>query len=438
MNRFPGLFIVVGLALAFALGIAVERYRFSQNPDGTVDKQTATAQGLEQIAAHRHPAYVCPMHAEIVAQEPGSCPVCGMDLVPIKHATHEDSADETAPVVNISPDVINNLGVRTATVERTTVIRRIEAPGFVQQIRKADTTRFTAPVDGTVAALHFDSEAWLESDAALFEFRSPAILEAQQKHLALLSAAAGETQEPADAENSDNPVHSQPPRTLDDSRRYLSRLGMGETDIEQLEYSGEPADRITFHSRHPGRVTDLKVSDGAQVKAGDRLFELQGLVRASVLANAFQRDAAWIHTGQPVEVRMPHVSGTVWPGVVNQGSVSINPNTQNIGVRLSFTAPVDTVKSAMYVVATVFGEVKKNALAVPREAVMRGQAQDTVVLALGEGRFKPVAVRTGIETDTEVEILEGLEEGDKVVVSAQFLIDSESSLQAGFRRLHRD
>jgi Cu(I)/Ag(I) efflux system membrane fusion protein len=442
MKSFSRFSILFGMTLAFALGIAVGHFNFSQDRQEQPGTDSTNDGQLEPLAGQTQATYVCPMHAEIVSHEQGSCPICGMDLVPVKAETrrHADTDDDS--VVSIAPEVINNLGVRTAPVERTTVIRRIEAPGFVQQIRKADTTRYTAPVDGTVEALLFDTQAWLESDAPLFEFRSPAILAAQQKHLALLSAGAeSATPETPEADQQDNDTDGtqpEPTLTLEESRRYLGRLGMNKAAIEVLEENGQAGDSITFHSRHPGRAMELQVKQGAQVKAGDRLFELQGLVRASVLANAFQRDAAWIRTGQPVEVRMPHQSGVVWPGVVNQGSVSINPNTQNIGVRLSFTAPVDKVKSAMYVVATIFGEVKKNVLAVPPEAVMRGQTQDTVVLALGDGRFKPVEVRTGIETDAQVEILEGLEAGDEVVVSAQFLIDSESSLQAGLRRLHRD
>jgi Cu(I)/Ag(I) efflux system membrane fusion protein len=132
---------------------------------------------------------------------------------------------------------------------------------------------------------------------------------------------------------------------------------------------------------------------------------------------------------------LPHVSGEVWTGVVNQGAVSIDPDSQNIGVRLSFSAPTQLLKSAMYVVATIHGDVREGVLAVPQEALIRTEAEDRVIVAQGGGRFKPVPVRVGIETGGQVEILGGLEEGDEVVVSAQFLIDSESSLQASFLRM---
>jgi Cu(I)/Ag(I) efflux system membrane fusion protein len=121
--------------------------------------------------------------------------------------------------------------------------------------------------------------------------------------------------------------------------------------------------------------------------------------------------------------------------VINQGAVSIDPSSQNIGVRLSFTAPAELLKSGMYAVATVFGDVRENVLTVPQQALIRTEAEDKVIVALGEGRFKPVPVQIGIETAEEAEIVDGLQEGDQVVNSAQFLLDSESSLQSGLLRM---
>jgi len=205
--------------------------------------------------------------------------------------------------------------------------------------------------------------------------------------------------------------------------------------IDQLEEFAEPSDKLTLYAHHAGKIMDLSVSEGDEVEAGDLLFRLGGQVRVNVLANAFQRDAAWIKTGQRVEIRMPHVSGVVWPGVVNQGVVSINPNSQNIGIALAFTAPFDKVKANLYVVGTIFGTAREDVLAVPSDAVIRTEGEERVIRVLGDGRFQPVSVSTGITAGGEVEITAGLEAGDEIVTRAQFLIDSESSLKAGFRRL---
>jgi len=224
--------------------------------------------------------------------------------------------------------------------------------------------------------------------------------------------------------------------TLEQSRDGLAQLGLTSDDIQKLEQQRAPSAVLTLYAPYAGEITRLQVAPGDSVKSGAILFELSGLARATVLASAFQRDAAWIQTGQPVEVRLPRVSSGTWPGIVNQGAVSLDVNSQNIGVRLSFTAPAHLLKSAMYVVATIQGDARSGALAVPQDAVIRTETGDRVVAALGGGRFQPVPVRTGIETGGQVEILSGLKEGQEVVVSAQFLIDSESSLQASFRRMN--
>ncbi len=374
------------------------------------------------------------MHPQVVSDKPGTCPICGMALVPVKQtgAEAEDAAD-AEPAVRIAPEVIDNLGVKTVTVTRTTLVRSIETPGFVQQIEPTGHTRVKAPFEARIAALHFKRGQWLEQGRPLVTLESAALRAAEEAHIALLDHAA-----PTDTKAPDSmPAmpEAQHAMTLQESRARLAGLGLSSEDIQRLEHKRAPSSKLTLYAPYAGMIANLKVAAGESVPSGTMLFELTGLARASVLANAFQRDAAWIQAGQPVEVKLPHVSGRGWPGVVNQAAVSIDPNSQNIGVRLSFTAPTRLIKSSMYVVATIHGDVRRGVLAIPQDALIRTEAEDRVIVALGNGRFKPVRVRPGIETGDQVEIVSGLKPGDKVVVSAQFLIDSESSLQASFRRM---
>ena len=313
-------------------------------------------------------------------------------------------------------------------------MRRIETPGFVQQIEPAQHVRVQAPFAAKVVALHAKPGQWLEAGKPLVTLESETLRTAEQAHIALLKESA-----PMQANSHDAmppaAVEADHGMTLEESRAQLARLGLTDDAVRELEQKRVASSKLTLYAPYPGRITNLQVTTGDSVKSGAMLFELSGMARASVLANAFQRDAAWIQTGQAVEVRLPHVSSQMWSGVVNQGAVSIDPSSQNIGVRLSFTAPAHLLKSAMYVVATIHGDARPGVLAVPQEALIRTESEDRVIVALGGGRFKPVPVRTGIETGGQVEILSGLKEGDEIVVSAQFLIDSESSLQASFRRM---
>ena len=454
MSSSLRILIILGLLASIAAGIVIERYVLSGDA-------SIAGVDIEHAKKHLDPTYVCPMHAEIVANEPGSCPICGMDLV-MRAAPEEDESDaDGRPVVSISPDVINNLGVKWVPVERGTLVRKIETPGFIQQIIKDKYTRYKAPAKGRMASFHAGKGQWLETGDPIVDIELDGLVAVQEKHLALLAAesSAGtdeaddsrevlqdsdaelpatenDQEEPADEAEAEAEAEAKTPRmTPDYTRALLLRAGMTEAQMAELESSGKTSPVITLYARHPGQVVEPRVAEGDHVEANAYLFSLGGLMRVSVIANAFQRDVSWIKSGQPVDIILPHDSQQVWKGVVSQGAVSINTTSQNIGVKLSFNAPKDKVKSGMYVVGNIYGQVRENTLVLPRDAVIYTQNEQRVIVALGEGRFKPVPVKLGISTDTQVEILDGLEEGDRVVVSAQFLIDSESSLQASFRRL---
>lgn len=431
MHRRTVLKWTISLAAAFATGAVVNRYGPSMR---RVLENKDVGPASERGQAQAKTIYTCPMHPQILSDKPGVCPICGMALVPVKPAGAPAADADSEPEVRIEPEVIDNLGVKVAPVTRTTLARRIETPGFVQQIDPGQHARVQMPFDGKVVALHAKPEQWLEQGKPLLTLESETLRLAERAHIALLKASTPVASEPHAVMSPDG-AEAEHGMTLKASREQLSHLGLSSDAIRQLEQKRTPSARLTLYAPYPGMIANLRVAVGDSVKSGAVLCEFSGLAHASVLANAFQRDAAWIQTGQPIEVRLPHVSSQVWSGVVNQAAVSIDPNSQNIGVRLSFDAPPYLLKSAMYVVATIYGDPHRGVLAVPQEALIRTESEDRVIVALGEGRFKPMRVRAGIETGDQVEILSGLKEGDKVVVSAQFLIDSESNLQASFRRL---
>jgi len=148
-----------------------------------------------------------------------------------------------------------------------------------------------------------------------------------------------------------------------------------------------------------------------------------------------QSQLLWMKSGDRTELRMHHLPGHVWKGTVAVDGVRQNAEHHTYGARLSFAMPEGSVRGDMYGEVRIFGAPKANVLAVPREALIRTEQGDRVVVALGDGRFQPVKVRAGLESDGRVEIVSGLKEGQNVVVSAQFLLDSESSMRAEFMRM---
>lgn len=441
--------IVLLLAVGAAVGVSLDRYLAATHAESVSNNETA----LEHAAKHLDPNYVCPMHSEIFSAEPGSCPICGMDLVAIRDTGVSDD-DSGYPEVRVPSSMINNMGVRVAEVERKTLVRTIETPGFIQQMTKASYSRFTAPASGKVVKFYFEKGQWHEKGDPLVDIALDDLVLVQEKHLELLGKKSVESsveveepdvkaedlaQQDADttaSKDSAEPSEAQQSEpTLDKTRALMKVAGMTDKQIEKLEQTGETSPLITLYASHAGEVKELRVAVGDEVKSRQLLFTLGGLMRVSVLANAFQRDASWVRAGQDVDIILPHDSQIPWKGKVSSGAVSINTNSQNIGVRLTFDAPDSVVKSGMYVVGNIYGQVRDDTLTVPRDAVIYSRDEKRVVLVLGRGRFKPVKVETGISNDREVEILSGLEEGDTIVVSAQFLIDSESSLQASYRRM---
>jgi Cu(I)/Ag(I) efflux system membrane fusion protein len=473
--------IVLLLSVGVVAGVSLDKY-LSSTQEGSQGNVLAVGNSvkesaLEHARKHLDPDYVCPMHSQILSNEPGSCPICGMDLVRIKKsqgsAGGED--DNKHPVVQVSSTMINNMGVRVAPVVRKTLVRQIETPGFIQRISKDKYTRYTAPAKGRVSRFYFSTDQWLKKGDPLLDIELDDLVLVQEKYLELLAeqspssdqlkAGASETTDGEAVEQTSTrstPVDTAPVEhipadnadtrqstdtatagndetdsglTLDKVHRLLLLAGMTEAQIKQLEQTKKTSPLITLYAEHEGEIKELRVAVGDDVKSKEMLFVLGGLMRVIVLANAFQRDASWVRAGQDVDIVLPHDSDKPFKGKVKSGAVTINTTSQNIGVELTFTAPAELVKSGMYVVGNIYGQVKKDALTLPRDAVIYSRNEKRVIVALGDGRFKPVVIHTGISNDNEIEVLSGLDEGDTVVVSAQFFIDSESSLQASYRRI---
>ncbi|HHJ36141.1 MAG TPA: HlyD family efflux transporter periplasmic adaptor subunit [Gammaproteobacteria bacterium] len=458
--------IVLLLTAGVIAGVSIDHYLASSQDEDISVSESA----IMHAKKHLDPDYVCPMHSQIVSGEKGTCPICGMDLVKIKTVESKvGDGDVSYPTVRVSSTMINNMGVRVAQVERKTLVRQIETPGFITKIQKLNFIRYKAPAKGRVVKLHFKQGQWLEPGDPLIDIELDDLVLVQEKHLELLAketeqkkskedesdegvsmaapaASSGNDESPGEANakageetlvESDEVVTEEQTvePTLKKTRLLMRAAGMTDEQIATLEETKVTSPVITLYAKFAGEVEILKVDAGDEVNSNALLFTLGGLMRVTVLANAFQRDASWIKPGQEVDIILPHDSNKPWKGRVSSGAVSININSQNIGVELTFNAPHSVVKTGMYVVGNVYGQVQKDTLTLPREAIIYSRGEKRVIVALGEGRFKPVVVETGISNDNEVEILEGIEEGDTVVVSAQFLIDSESSLQASYRRM---
>ncbi len=401
----------------------------------------------EHALKHADPTYVCPMHSQIRSNEPGSCPICGMTLVKVEpdpvaadgdgqvlYYRHPHNPTVTSPVprkdemgmdfvavyadpgnlVTISSSVEQNLGVRTARVERGQLTRRIDTVGVVEY-------------DGSsITHLHTRAEGWIEKTSlkavgdpvrkgqVLFELYSPTLETAQQEFLTAMERGG---------------------RLLDASRRRLAALGVGEKEIEELSRSGTVAPRIAIRAPHDGVVKELKVREGMYVTPMLELAALADFSRMWVIAEVFPQQAGWLSQGLPVEVRAKEQAELVVQGKVDYVYPEMAANTRTVTVRVQVPNADAGLLFNQYVEVRIFAAPREDVLFVPSEAVIRTGKESRVLLAYSGGRFESRIVTTGMESDGNIEILSGLSQGDSVVVSGQFLLDSEASFKASMTRM---
>lgn len=364
---------------------------------------------LEHAGKHANPKYVCPMHSSVIDDDPNAiCPICGMDLVLI-----ESGGD--VGVVNLTPNVINSLGVRTAKAKRRTLYRRIDSVGYIN-IDENNLRTMSLRTDGWLERLAVKTEGErVTKGQLLFEIYSPKLVNAQEEYMQAM-----------EHENA---------LLLTASRERLHSLGVSEEQVSELEESRKVEQLVKVFAPQSGIVTALRVREGMYVKPSQSVMDLADLSSVWLIVDVFERQADWVKVGQRAEATLPFKPGDSWEGKVEYVYPSLDAMTRSLKVRLRFDNVNEDLKPNMYADVKIYAKPKKKVLAIPKEAVIRTGTQTRVIVALGEGRFIPVQVNVGMETDTNIEITSGINEGDDVVTSSQFLIDSESSMKAGLARM---
>ena len=354
--------------------------------------------------------WVAPMDANYRREEPGKSPM-GMDLVPV----YADEASSEAGLVKINPTVENNLGVRTRQAELGLLNRDIDTVGYIG-FDEEKIYHIHTRVEGWVERLLVKAEGErVKKGQKLFEIYSPELVNAQEEFLTAL--------------------RSRNQLLIDASERRLKLLGVEPRQIERLKETQKIRQRIDYFAEHTGFLNALNVREGMFVKPATDVLSIGQLDTVWVIAEVFEQQSGWIKNGQNVDMTVSAMPGQSWNGKVDYIYPVLDANTRTLRVRVRFDNPDYLLKPNMYAQLQIHAASDQETVFIQREAVIRSGQMDRVVLSLGDGRYKSVVVKTGIESDSAVEILEGLQAGDMVVTSAQFLIDSESSLTAEFDRM---
>jgi len=419
------------------------------------DSVTETA--VEHSVKHLDAQYQCPMHPDIVKNKEGSCPICGMNLVLVEkekpkkskekkllywvapmdpnyrrdkpgkspmgmdlepvYEEYDDAQDseEKGAVVKISAAVENNLGVRTDEVKSGKLWRKIDTVGYVA-FDESKVSHIHLRVDGWIEKMAVESEGdRVKKGQRLFDLYSPKLVNAMEEYVQSL--------------------RSNNLRLISASREKLSSLGVSHKQIKKIKESRKVPQTISVYAPQDGIVAMLMVREGMYVKPANEVMKLADLSSAWVLAEVFESQSAWVEPGQLADVELSYIPGRTWEGKVDYVYPNLDAKNRTLKVRLRFDNPDEILKPNMYANVTIYGGAKLNVLSVPREALIRSGGTERLIIAKGNGRFAQRVVVAGMESGDYVEIKSGVSVGEKVVTSAQFLIDSEASLKASLARM---
>ena len=411
------------LIVSLGLGIVFERtgnlssrlanlYNKIINDDSIVENQVGSQPGNEK--KEKSVLYwVAPMDPNYRRDEPGKSPM-GMDLKPV-YESDDEAGENGKPIVTISPEVVNNLGVRTITAVRGTISKDIHTVGYLEY-NEERIDHIHTRTEGWIDKLTVRAEGErVKKGQPLFEIYSPPLVVAQEEYVHALK-------------NNNKTM-------IKRSHERLISLGISERQISRLDTELKASRNVVFYSPQTGVLTKLGVRNSMFVKPETQILSIASLDDIWLLAEVFERQANWVKVGQIAEAELPSMPGVIWKGNVEYIYPELDPVTRTLRVRLRFDNPEETLMPNMYAHVTIFGKEQKEVLNIPREALIRDAKQIRVIRALGEGRFQAQEIFTGIESDDKVEIISGLNEGDNIVVSSQFLLDSESSLKASIGRM---
>lgn len=369
-------------------------------------KQTVTA-----VAKEKTPLYwVNPMDPRDKRDAPAKDNM-GMDFIPV----YEEKQGGSPGTVTISPEIQQNLGVRLAKVEKLPIHQQIETVGYVgydEERLEAINSRMA----GWIRNLAIKNEGQqVTKGSFIYDLYAPDLVNAQHEYLLAL--------------NTTNPL------LLRAAEGKLKSLQVPADQIAALKRTRKVQETVRIYAPSSGYVSELKVREGQYVEPAAPLFNISTLKQVWVSAEVFERQAAQIKVGDPVTMTLDYAPGRSWQGRVDYLYPTLDASTRTLRVRLRFDNPDEFLKPNMFAKVSISTGKGEPRLVVPSEAVIRTGSQDRLVLALGDGNFKSVAVTLGPQFGDKVAIDEGVEAGDNIVSSAQFLLDSESAIDSDFQRM---
>jgi Cu(I)/Ag(I) efflux system membrane fusion protein len=352
--------------------------------------------------------YRNPMGLPDISYEPKKDSM-GMDYIPV----YENEAGDDSNVVKISLDKVQKLGVRTEPAAIRPLTRAIRATGTIQPDESRQTI-VTSRFDGWVQKLNIDKTgSAVKRGQVMLELVSPELQLAQQEYIRQKSIS---------------------PNRAEAAAQHLKTLGLSNSQISALDDLKHTTPAVPVMAPEDGQVVEKMAIEGARVAAGEPLYRLVDFSHVWAIAEVYEQDLPSVRIGQPAEIELDAYPGERLKGEVSFIYPTLTLSTRTAKVRVELDNPGGKLKAGMYAVVLLTADVSRaDVVSVPENAILDTGKRQAVLVERSEGRYEPREVKVGRRADGYAEIMEGLSAGDKVVVSANFLIDAESNLQAALR-----
>lgn len=367
---------------------------------------------IAQVSSSPAQQYTCPMHPHYIADDPdGTCPICGMDLVPAASSAGTTKGDGS---IAVAPQMLQTMGVRTAKVAPVKLGRQLRLFGTVQPDQRLESVA-ASRLEGWIKDLRITAVGdRVTKGDALYHIYSPDALSAQKDYLSALKIGNA--------------------ARISAARQRLLSFGIQKAVLEQIKTGRKVIEDIPVYAETSGIVSALGVREGDYMKPGSPILRLQSYDQVWVIADVPERDLPVIDVGQVGELLFASAPGSAQTAVVDYLYPTIDPATRTGKMRLIVDNNAGRLRPGAYadIIVDIDDAMR---LAVPTQAILRDSQGSHVIVALGGGRFAGRMVQIGVEARGYSEVLTGLLEGERVVANGQFLLDSEANLQAGLANL---
>ncbi|HFQ4980850.1 TPA: efflux RND transporter periplasmic adaptor subunit [Vibrio vulnificus] len=397
----------IALLVGGAVGFAANSYLSGH--DMSAMASTSSAQSSNE------PLYwVAPMDPNYKRDKPGKSPM-GMDLIPV-YAEDLAGANDKAGTVKIDPSVENNLGVKTDSVTLAKLSPRIETVGYIA-FDESKLWQTNVRVSGWVEKLYINAVGeQVKKGDVLFTLYSPELVKAQEELL--------------------NAKRTGRDGLVKGATERLLSLGVDREQINQVIRRGKASQTIEIKALANGVIASLNIREGGYLSPAQAVISAGPLNEVWVDAEVFERQAHWLTNGSQASMTLDALPGKAWQGEVDYVYPILDPKTRTLRMRLKFANPNGELKPNMFANITLQPVSDSEVLTVPKSSVIRSGGMTRVVLAEGEGKYRSARIETGREADDKVEVLQGLNQGDRIVTSAHFMLDSESSQSADLSRIN--